>query len=170
MKKQILCCNIDFRAYEDAASAVKKELEDGLLLSALCKKAGVEKSTVQNWVKRGYLSNPDGKKYSCEQVAEVIILNNLRNAISLDEASRLVNNAKKNSGVLVTDILAVLASSLIRAKRFNSTDRESLKSVINIELRSAGIDGADAAKLILVTALSALCADYKEFALDEIKS
>ena len=169
MNKRILGCNIDFRAYDDSAKAVKSELKDGMLLSSLCEKTGVEASTVQNWVKRGYLSNPNGKKYSAEQTAEVIILNNLKNAVSLDEAAALIKKAKSRADVSPLDILSVLASSLIRATRFNSIDRESLKSVINIELRSAGIDNADVAKLIFVSALSALCADYKAYAEAEIK-
>lgn len=169
MNKHILGCNIDFRSYENTTDAVKSELENGLLLSALCEKTGVEPSTVQNWVKRGYLSKPNGKKYTGEQAAEVIFLNNMKNAVSLDEAALLLRKTKEKSGIAVSEILAVLASSLVRATRFNSTDGESLKSVINIELRSLGIDNGEVSKLILVTALSALCADYKIKAQEEIK-
>ena len=169
MNKHILGCNIDFRSYENTTDAVKSELENGLLLSALCEKTGVEPSTVQNWVKRGYLSKPNGKKYTGEQAAEVIFLNNMKNAVSLDEAALLLRKTKEKSGVAVSEILSVLASSLVRATRFNSTDGESLKSVINIELRSLGIDNGEVSKLILVTALSALCADYKIKAQEEIK-
>ena len=169
MNKHILGCNIDFRSYENTTDAVKSELENGLLLSALCEKTGVEPSTVQNWVKRGYLSKPNGKKYTGEQAAEVIFLNNMKNAVSLDEAALLLRKTKEKSGIAVSEILAVLASSLVRATRFNSTDGESLKSVINIELRSLGIDNCEVSKLILVTALSALCADYKIKAQEEIK-
>jgi len=169
MNKHILGCNIDFRSYENTADAVKSELENGLLLSALCEKTGVEPSTFQNWVKRGYLSKPNGKKYTGEQAAEVIFLNNMKNAVSLDEAAQLLRNTKEKSGVAVSEILSVLASSLVRATRFNSTDGESLKSVINIELRSLGIDNGEVSKLIFVTALSALCADYKIKAQEEIK-
>jgi len=169
MNKHILGCNIDFRSYENTTDAVKSELENGLLLSALCEKTGVEPSTVQNWVKRGYLSKPNGKKYTGEQAAEVIFLNNMKNAVSLDEAALLLRKTKEKSGIAVSEILAVLASSLVRATRFNSTDGESLKSLINIELRSLGIDNGEVSKLILVTALSALCADYKIKAQEEIK-
>ena len=169
MKKHILGCNIDFRSYENTADAIKSELENGLLLSALCEKTGVETSTVQNWVKRGYLSKPNGKKYTGEQAAEVIFLNNIKNAISLDEAARLLRRTEEKTGLRASEMLSVLVSALVRATRFNSTDGESLKSVINIELRSQGIENAEVSKLVLVTALSALCADYRQKAQDEIK-
>jgi len=167
MNKRILGSNIDFRAYGDTAAAINNTLEDGMLLSTLCEKTGVEASTVQNWVKRGYLSKPDGKKYSAEQAAEVIILNNLKHTVQLDEASAYMNEVKDNSGIASVDILAVLSSSLIRATRFNSIDRASLESVINIEMRSFGIGEKEVAKLLLISALSALCADYKAYAQKE---
>ena len=169
MSKQILGCKIDFRAYEDTQSAVNTELENGMLLATLCEKTGVEASTVQNWVKRGYLSRTDGKKYSAEQAAEVIILNNLKNAIQLDQAAALIKSAKENSGIPALRILAVLASALIRATRFNSIDRASLESVINIEMRSFSLDNSEVSRLILIAALSALCADYKALAENELK-
>ena len=169
MIKNILGCNIDFRAYENTFEAVKNELCDGALLSAVCEKTGVSASTVQNWVKRGYISNPDGKKYSAEQAADIILLDNMKNAIELNSAAKLIKDTKEKSGIKAVDILGVLASSVIRAKRFNSTDRDSLQSVINIELRSAGINNADISALLLITALSSLSADYKRLAEDEFK-
>lgn len=45
---------------------------------------------VQNWVRRKYLANPHKKKYNREQVANILLLNDLRNILSLEEASRLL--------------------------------------------------------------------------------
>ncbi len=118
---------------------------------------------------RGYLTRPNGKKYTGEQAAEVIFLNNMKNAVSLDEAARLLRRTEEKTGLRASEMLSVLVSALVRATRFNSTDGESLKSVINIELRSQGIENAEVSKLVLVTALSALCADYRQKAQDEIK-
>ena len=169
MNKRILGCNIDFRSFDDTKKAIENSFFDGMLLAALCEKTGVEASTVQNWVKRGYISNPNGKKYSVEQAADVIILNNLKSAVRLDEAADALKNVKKKSGISSVGILSVLSSSLIRATRFNSTDRASLESVINIEMRSSGIDNKATAKLLLTAALSALCSDYKAYAETEFE-
>lgn len=45
---------------------------------------------VQNWVRRKYLANPQKKKYNREQVANILLINDLRNILSLDETSRLL--------------------------------------------------------------------------------
>lgn len=45
---------------------------------------------VQNWVRRKYLPNPQKKKYNREQVANILLLNDLRNILSLEEVSHLL--------------------------------------------------------------------------------
>lgn len=45
---------------------------------------------VQNWVRRKYLPNPQKKKYSREQVANILLINDLRNILSLEETSSLL--------------------------------------------------------------------------------
>lgn len=45
---------------------------------------------IQNWVRRKYLPHPHKKKYDREQVANILLLNDLRNILSLEEASRLL--------------------------------------------------------------------------------
>jgi len=169
MNKQILGCNIDFRSYETAEKALEKEIGNDLLLLAVSEKTGVEPSAIQNWVKRGYVENAKGKKYSREQVAQIILLNNLKNALALDEAAELLAAVKKKTGASSVDILGVLTSSLIRALRFNSTDRDSLKSVINIELRNSEINDS-VSDFLLIAALSSLCGEYRRLAQREAKS
>ena len=170
VNKNVLLCNIDFRAYAEAASAVENSLTDGMLLSSVCLVTGVPASTVQNWIKRGYVANPDGKKYAPEQAADIILLNNMKNAVELSSASALLRQTKKKTGIGAVRLLSVLASSVIRAKRFNSTDSDSLRSVINMELRDAGITDRAVSQLLMITALSSLSADYKRLAEQEIKN
>ena len=103
-------------------------------------------------------------------IAQIILLNNLKNALALDEAAELLAAVKKKTGASSVDILGVLASSLIRALRFNSTDRDSLKSVINIELRNSAVNNAGLSDFILSAALSSLCGEYRRLAQREAKS
>ena len=161
MSKRILQCNIDFRAFEDTAQAVRKSIGETLLLSSVCGVTGVDAPSVQNWVKRGYVGKTDGKKYSRQQAARVILLNNLRHGLELSKATELIDKAKEHS-LEADDLLAVSASSLIRAKRFNSIDREALKSVVNGELRDFGKSDPFLSSVVLTVSLCALCAEYKE--------
>jgi len=45
---------------------------------------------VQNWVRRKYIPNPQKKKYNREQVANILLINDLRDILSLEEVSHLL--------------------------------------------------------------------------------
>ena len=49
----------------------------GITLSQICVMTGLEYYMIQNWVRRGYLSNPKKRVYTREQFARVIIINML---------------------------------------------------------------------------------------------
>lgn len=62
----------------------------GLLLSQVCFITGVEASTIQNWVKRGWVTAPDHKRYGEFQVARILVIDTLRSALSLDKIVNLM--------------------------------------------------------------------------------
>ncbi|MDR3289223.1 MAG: DUF1836 domain-containing protein [Peptococcaceae bacterium] len=45
---------------------------------------------IQNWVRRKYLSKPYKKKYNREQVANILLINDLRNILPLEQISALL--------------------------------------------------------------------------------
>ena len=45
---------------------------DGLTLSQVCTLSGLEPSTIQNWIKRGYVPHPVGKKYRERHLARIL--------------------------------------------------------------------------------------------------
>ena len=47
---------------------------DGLTLSQVCSITGLEPSTIQNWVKRGYVARPVKKKYRERQLARILMI------------------------------------------------------------------------------------------------
>ena len=57
----------------------------GVVLSQISRMTGLEPHTIQNWVKRGYLSPPKHRQYSERQFARVVIINLLRQSMQLDE-------------------------------------------------------------------------------------
>ena len=57
----------------------------GIALSQVCGITGLEPYTVQNWVKRGFLSNPVNKKYSLEQLCRILNINMLKAAIPMEK-------------------------------------------------------------------------------------
>lgn len=63
---------------------------DGLSLAQVCSITGLENSTVQNWVKRGYVANPVKKKYYERQLARILIINALRDCMQIEQAVALL--------------------------------------------------------------------------------
>lgn len=56
----------------------------------------INNTHIQNWVRREYLPHPQKKKYTREQVANILLLNDLRNILSLEDASQLLSFVNLN--------------------------------------------------------------------------
>lgn len=65
-------------------------LAGGLTLSQVASVTGLETHTIQNWVKRGFLSPPRGKRYDMEQVCRIINMNLLKGSLPLDQICSLM--------------------------------------------------------------------------------
>ena len=63
----------------------------GLLLSQLTEMTGLSPTTIQNWVKRGWVSKPVNKKYGELQVARILLINLLRPAMQLEKIADLLS-------------------------------------------------------------------------------
>ena len=65
-------------------------LAGGLTLSQVSSITGLEPYAIQNWVKRGFLSAPKGKRYNQEQVCRIITINMLKGALPLEKICGLL--------------------------------------------------------------------------------
>ncbi len=65
-------------------------LAGGLALSQVAAITGLEPYTIQNWVKRGFLSPPQGKRYTKDQVCRIININILKGAVPLEQIEKLM--------------------------------------------------------------------------------
>ena len=63
---------------------------DGLTLSQVCSITGLEPSTVQNWVKRGFVSRPIEKKYRERQLARILLISSLRECMQIERIGELM--------------------------------------------------------------------------------
>lgn len=69
---------------------------DSMMLSQVVEVAkqishnNINSTHVQNWVRRKYIPNPQKKKYNREQVASILLINDLRDIVSLEEVSILL--------------------------------------------------------------------------------
>lgn len=64
---------------------------NGITLSQVCEITGLESGTVQNWVKRGFVNPPEGRKYSENHLARIILINLLRETFIIERIAKLLS-------------------------------------------------------------------------------
>lgn len=99
--------DFDKRAQNDAFSVIEPILSatGGLTLSQLSTLTGLEGSTIQNWIKRGWVSSTVGKKYTERQVVRILLINILRGTMKLDDIASLMAYINGKVDDLSDDIL-----------------------------------------------------------------
>lgn len=71
-------------------------LGGGMVLSQVSNITGLESYTVQNWVKRGFLSNPENKRYTLRQLCRILNINMLKPALPMEEICGLLQYINGN--------------------------------------------------------------------------
>ena len=66
-------------------------LGGGMIRSQMASVSGVEPHDIQNWVKRGFLSSPVNKRYSCRQFCRIAIINMLKTTLPLERICSLLS-------------------------------------------------------------------------------
>ena len=80
-------------------------LAGGLTLSQVASITGLEPYAIQNWVKRGFLSPPQGKRYSREQVCRIITINMLKGTLTLEQICSLMTYVNGNLADTSDDLI-----------------------------------------------------------------
>lgn len=65
-------------------------ISKGIMLAQVREISGVDGSTLQNWVKRGWVVNPKNKMYDRDQLARILIINMMRETMQLSKISFLL--------------------------------------------------------------------------------
>ena len=63
----------------------------GITLSQVTAITGLEPHTVQNWVKRRFVTSPEGKRYSLRQLCRIININMLKGVLTLEQICSLLS-------------------------------------------------------------------------------
>lgn len=77
----------------DAAQAQIRSmfLAGGMVRSQVAAVTGLESHAIQNWVKRGFLSPPIGKRYTCRQFCRIAVINMLKNVLAMEKICALLS-------------------------------------------------------------------------------
>ena len=70
---------------------------DGLSLAQVCSMTGLEPSTVQNWIKRGFVPHPERKRYRERHVARILLIDALRDCLQIERVGELLRYVNGNA-------------------------------------------------------------------------
>ena len=109
-------------------------LAGGLTLSQAASVSGLEPHTIQNWVKRGYLSPPLGKRYTMQQVCRILNINLLKGALTLEQSCQLISyingSLTDESDDLIDDTLLYFFFVRLAARVRHFDDAEGWSSAL----------------------------------------
>ena len=66
-------------------------LAGGMVLSQVASLTGLEPYTVQNWVKRGFLTKPQGKRYTLRQLCRILNINLIKSVMPLEQICQMLS-------------------------------------------------------------------------------
>ncbi|MBP5308225.1 MAG: DUF1836 domain-containing protein [Clostridia bacterium] len=78
----------------------------GLVMSQIRDFTGLNTPAIQNWINRGWLSRPTKKRYDEDQVARILIINLLRETMSLENVDKLLYCVNGDAEDLNDDIIS----------------------------------------------------------------
>lgn len=130
------------QARDEAFSVISPVLEatGGLTLSQLSKLTGLTGSTIQNWIKRGWVAPTHGKKYSRQQVLRILLINILRDSMKLEDIANLMvyvnGDVEDTSDDIIDDDVwyNILCKIIFTAEDEGAFDANTVKKLIAREL------------------------------------
>lgn len=151
----------------------------GLTLGQISEVTGLQGSTIQNWIKRGWVANPRNKRYGERQVARIIIINMLKPCLQLEQIIDLMAYVNGNVEDVSDDIISdkqlfnILCYVIFLADKEQSFDKDEIKSVIAEALSDYQGPAADSkdrlSQALLVMTLAYLSATIQAEAEKELK-
>ncbi len=141
----------------------------GLTLSQLSKLTGLEGSTIQNWIKRGWVASPKSKKYSEKQVIRIILINMLKGIMKLEQIANLMTfingDVDDTSDDIVDDVTLynILCRIIFTAVDEGAFAPERIRELIAMELEQCaseihfGAEKLSKAVYIMVMAYRSSC-------------
>ncbi|NLZ54938.1 MAG: DUF1836 domain-containing protein [Thermoanaerobacteraceae bacterium] len=112
-------------------------ITNGITLSQVCEITGLEPGTVQNWIKRGYVTHPVDRKYSKEQLARIVLINFLRETFTIEKVANLLSYVNGN---LLDDSDNIMNDSEIYQCLCDILLSEDINEELNNRALSARID------------------------------
>ncbi len=126
------------KAFEPIAAAMK--LTGGFTLAQLSEISGLEPTTIQNWVKRGWIEPPKDRRYGIQSTARVLIINMLKGAMQLSSIVSLlayVNgkvNDRNDDAIPDGELYSIMCSIITEIDKSGDLSLESVSHFVEKEI------------------------------------
>ena len=127
------------KAFEPIRAAMK--LTGGFTLSQLAELSNLESTTIQNWVKRGWIEPPKDRRYGEESVARVLIINMLKGAMQLSNIVSLMSyingkvDDRRDDSIPDGELYSIMCSVTERIDEIGNINKETVVGVIDDEIK-----------------------------------
>ena len=140
--------NIEYGDREDAFSVLRPmiEITGGFSLSQICRITGLQTSTIQNWVKRGYVPRPEHKKYYERHLSRILLISALRDCMNIEDIGELMQLINGDADDESDDIISETALYDTFCKAIKALDEHSL-NIDDIEKTVEGVLETDEASI-----------------------
>jgi DNA-binding transcriptional MerR regulator len=154
-------------------------LAGGMVLSQVASITGLEPYTVQNWVKRGFLSPPQNKRYTIQQLCRILHINMLKDVMTLERICsllRYINGKLDEEGDdIIDDATLYFLFVRLAARSKQLDDQAAWKQAMDEALRDyrEPVPGArerieNALRIMLIGNIASKMAQTAERMLDEL--
>ncbi|MCR4925815.1 MAG: DUF1836 domain-containing protein [Clostridiales bacterium] len=152
---------------------------NGMSLGEITEMTGMNNSTIQNWVKRGWVANPKGKRYGKKQILRIILMNMLRNALQLEAIVELMEyingDVEDESDDIISDeeLYNRLCWIIYLVDEQQTIDKEKIKKIISDDLSSYNAPSQEAknrlSKALLIMSMAYISSEIQKQAEEEYK-
>lgn len=149
----------------------------GISLSQVAQLTGIEGSTIQNWVKRGWVMPSNSKKYGERSVVRIMLINIMRGTMKLEDITKLMRIVNGDVIDLDDDILHdqelydLLCSVIYEVEERRLQTSDEMREVVTCRLPD-GIEGRERRILenvLLIMVESALSGYFRQLAANEFE-
>ena len=127
------------KAFEPIRAAMK--LTGGFTLSQLAEISGLEATTIQNWVKRGWIEPPKDRRYGEAATARVLIISMLKVAMQLSNIVSLMSyingkvDDRRDDAIPDGELYSIMCSVTSDIDIIGNLNKETIISVIDEQIK-----------------------------------
>ncbi len=154
-------------------------ITNGIMLGQIREISGIDGTTLQNWVKRGWVGNPKKKTYDKEQLARILIINMMRDTMQLSRVIFLLTyvNGSDEQDRIITESMFYdyICKTLSRVASPESAGLNDLERVIDevIEDYEEAVSGAKrrlavGIRIVVITYYAALIKSVADDTIDSL--